>query len=141
MCMFVCMYIYIYIYICMCVYVCMFVCIYIFVCVLMFVCLYVHIYIYIYICVCVCVCVCVCSQEVDFMSFGTNDLTQMTCGFSRDDAGKFLKHYVDMEIYEQDPFQAVDQAGVGKLMQLCVSLARSVKPSMDIGICGEHGVS
>jgi len=79
------------------------------------------------------------AQEVDFMSFGTNDLTQMTCGFSRDDSGVFLKEYVAKKIYPRDPFAAVDQEGVGRLMQLCVTLARSVKPGMDIGICGEHG--
>lgn len=79
------------------------------------------------------------AQEAEFMSFGTNDLTQMTCGFSRDDSGVFLKHYVAQGIYDRDPFQAVDQLGVGRLMQLCVSLARDVNPKIDIGICGEHG--
>ena len=79
------------------------------------------------------------AKECDFFSFGTNDLTQMTCGFSRDDAGKFLGDYVRRGIYERDPFQAIDQEGVGKMMQLCVSLARSIKPDLDIGICGEHG--
>lgn len=79
------------------------------------------------------------APEADFMSFGTNDLTQMTCGFSRDDAGAFLKHYVAQGIYDRDPFQAIDQAGVGRLMNLCVTLARGVNPSIDIGICGEHG--
>jgi pyruvate,orthophosphate dikinase len=79
------------------------------------------------------------ALEADFMSFGTNDLTQMTCGFSRDDSGSFLKHYVAQEIYARDPFQSVDQLGVGRLMRLCVSLARGVKPGVDIGICGEHG--
>lgn len=79
------------------------------------------------------------AEVADFMSFGTNDLTQMTCGFSRDDSGVFLKEYVAKKIYPRDPFAAVDQDGVGRLMQLCVSLARDVKPNMDIGICGEHG--
>lgn len=79
------------------------------------------------------------AAEAQFMSFGTNDLTQMTCGFSRDDAGSFLKHYTKKKIYEYDPFQSVDQTGVGKLMQVCVVLARSVRPNIDIGICGEHG--
>ncbi|MBN2543201.1 pyruvate, phosphate dikinase [bacterium] len=79
------------------------------------------------------------AKEVDFMSFGTNDLTQMGCGFSRDDAGKFLKKYVEVGIYSRDPFQAIDQAGVGKLMKICVDNARSVKPNIEIGICGEHG--
>jgi len=78
------------------------------------------------------------AKEVDFMSFGTNDLTQMTCGFSRDDSATFLKHYVDKKIYSRDPFQAIDQEGVGRLMRICVSLARSVNPHIDIGICGEH---
>ncbi len=79
------------------------------------------------------------AKEVDFMSFGTNDLTQMTCGFSRDDAGKFLTHYVEKGIYEKDPFQSIDQTGVGKLMQICVENARKANPKIDIGICGEHG--
>ncbi len=78
------------------------------------------------------------AKEVEFMSFGTNDLTQMTCGFSRDDAGKFLKHYVEKEIYNRDPFQSIDQEGVGKLMELCVKNARKVNPKIGIGICGEH---
>jgi pyruvate,orthophosphate dikinase len=79
------------------------------------------------------------ATEAEFMSFGTNDLTQMTCGFSRDDSGVFLKEYVAKKIYKRDPFAAVDQDGVGRLMQLCVSLARDVNPKIDIGICGEHG--
>jgi len=78
------------------------------------------------------------AGEAQFMSFGTNDLTQMTCGFSRDDAGAFLKVYVEKGIYGQDPFTSIDQHGVGKLMKLCVSLARSVNPTIDFGICGEH---
>ncbi len=79
------------------------------------------------------------AVEVDFMSFGTNDLTQMTCGLSRDDAGKFLGIYVDKEIYDRDPFESIDQTGVGLLMKICVEKARKIKPDMEIGICGEHG--
>jgi len=79
------------------------------------------------------------AKEADFMSFGTNDLTQMGCGFSRDDAGKFLGIYVEKGIFKSDPFQSIDQEGVGKFMQLCIEKARSVKPKMGIGICGEHG--
>ena len=79
------------------------------------------------------------AKEVDFMSFGTNDLTQMTCGFSRDDAGKFLGAYVEKGIYNRDPFQSIDQEGVGKIMQLCIEKARKVNPKIEIGICGEHG--
>ncbi len=79
------------------------------------------------------------AKEADFMSFGTNDLTQMGCGFSRDDAGKFLGNYVDKAIYPRDPFQAIDQDGVGKLMEICIEKARSTKPNIEIGICGEHG--
>jgi pyruvate,orthophosphate dikinase len=73
----------------------------------------------------------------DFFSFGTNDLTQMTLGFSRDDSGKFLDQYRKLGIYEADPFQAVDQEGVGQLMAIAVSKARSVKPNINIGLCGE----
>jgi len=79
------------------------------------------------------------AQEAEFMSFGTNDLTQMSCGFSRDDSGTFLKAYVQQKIYDKDPFQSIDQEGVGKLMRICVALARSTSPKIDIGICGEHG--
>jgi len=80
------------------------------------------------------------AKEADFLSFGTNDLTQMTCGFSRDDAAKFLKPYVEeLGVYERDPFQSIDQEGVGLLMQLCVEKARKAKPKIEIGICGEHG--
>ncbi|MFA6653400.1 MAG: pyruvate, phosphate dikinase, partial [Candidatus Delongbacteria bacterium] len=75
----------------------------------------------------------------DFMSFGTNDLTQMTCGFSRDDAGSFLTKYVDKGIYEKDPFQTIDRDGVGKLMQHCIITAKEANPNIHIGICGEHG--
>jgi pyruvate,orthophosphate dikinase len=79
------------------------------------------------------------AKQVDFMSFGTNDLTQMTCGFSRDDAGKFLGPYVEARIYDRDPFQSIDQTGVGEIMQLCVERARKANPKIEIGICGEHG--
>ncbi|HLC95826.1 MAG TPA: pyruvate, phosphate dikinase [Candidatus Nanoarchaeia archaeon] len=79
------------------------------------------------------------AGECDFMSFGTNDLTQMTCGFSRDDSGKFLKPYVEQGIYDRDPFQSIDQTGVGKLMEICVKAARKVNPKIELGICGEHG--
>jgi len=79
------------------------------------------------------------AEQCDFLSFGTNDLTQMTCGFSRDDASKFLVDYVRKGIYERDPFTAIDVDGVGKMMKICVALARAVKPNIDIGICGEHG--
>jgi pyruvate,orthophosphate dikinase len=79
------------------------------------------------------------ASECDFFSFGTNDLTQMTCGFSRDDAGSFLGMYVDKGIYDRDPFQAIDQSGVGKLMKQCIDTARKVKPDIHVGICGEHG--
>jgi pyruvate,orthophosphate dikinase len=79
------------------------------------------------------------ATEAEFMSFGTNDLTQTTLGFSRDDAGRFIPSYVEKNIFEKDPFQTLDQEGVGKIMKLTVSKARSVKPNMEIGICGEHG--
>jgi len=80
------------------------------------------------------------AKEAEFISFGTNDLTQMTCGFSRDDAAKFLKPYVEtLNVYERDPFQSIDQSGVGLLMQLCVEKARKANPKLEIGICGEHG--
>ncbi|MDO4355751.1 MAG: pyruvate, phosphate dikinase [Clostridia bacterium] len=75
----------------------------------------------------------------DFFSFGTNDLTQMTFGFSRDDAAKFLTAYYDTKIYESDPFQHLDQAGVGKLIQLAATEGRAVRPDLGLGICGEHG--
>ena len=79
------------------------------------------------------------AKEAEFFCFGTNDLTQMTFGFSRDDAGKFLGAYYDTKIYENDPFAKLDQQGVGKLMDMAVKLGRSVRPEMHIGICGEHG--
>ena len=79
------------------------------------------------------------AKEAEFFCFGTNDLTQMTFGFSRDDAGKFLGAYYDAKIYENDPFAKLDQNGVGKLMDMAVKLGRNVRPDMHIGICGEHG--
>jgi pyruvate,orthophosphate dikinase len=79
------------------------------------------------------------AKEAEFMSFGTNDLTQIGCGFSRDDAAKFLKPYVEQGVYARDPFQAIDREGVGEFMKMCISKARSTKPHIEIGICGEHG--
>ena len=79
------------------------------------------------------------AKEAEFFCFGTNDLTQMTFGFSRDDAGKFLGSYYDGKIYENDPFAKLDQVGVGKLMKMTVELGRSVRPDITVGICGEHG--
>ena len=79
------------------------------------------------------------AKEAEFFCFGTNDLTQMTFGFSRDDAGKFLPAYYDAKIYENDPFAKLDQVGVGKLMDMAVKLGKSVRPDMHCGICGEHG--
>jgi len=79
------------------------------------------------------------AKEAEFFSFGTNDLTQMTCGFSRDDSARFLIPYVEKGIYARDPFQSIDQEGVGLLMKMAVSLARGVRKDIDIGICGEHG--
>ncbi len=79
------------------------------------------------------------AQEADFFSFGTNDLTQTTFGLSRDDSGKFMNEYVDRDIWERDPAAGIDERGVGKLMEICIGLARSVKPKMEIGICGEQG--
>ena len=79
------------------------------------------------------------AKEAEFFCFGTNDLTQMTFGFSRDDAGKFLPAYYANKIYESDPFARLDQIGVGKLMKMAVELGRSVRPNMHCGICGEHG--
>lgn len=79
------------------------------------------------------------AKQADFFSFGTNDLTQMTFGFSRDDAGKFLNDYYEKGVYEFDPFQKLDQKGVGKLVQMAVTLGRQTKPNIKLGICGEHG--
>ena len=79
------------------------------------------------------------AKEADFFCFGTNDLTQMTYGFSRDDAGKFLNAYYDAKILENDPFARLDQTGVGKLMEMTIKLGKPVNPSLHIGICGEHG--
>ena len=79
------------------------------------------------------------AEEAEFFSFGTNDLTQMTFGFSRDDAGKFLDDYYNKKIYESDPFAKVDQKGVGKLMKMAAELGRKVRPNIKLGICGEHG--
>ena len=79
------------------------------------------------------------AKEADFFCFGTNDLTQMTFGFSRDDAGKFLNAYYESKIFENDPFAKLDQNGVGKLMEMTIKLGRPVNPDLHIGICGEHG--
>lgn len=79
------------------------------------------------------------AAEADFFSFGTNDLTQMTFGFSRDDAGTFLTHYYEKRIFENDPFAKLDQKGVGKLVKLATDLGRQAKPELKIGVCGEHG--
>ena len=79
------------------------------------------------------------AKEAEFFSFGTNDLTQLTYGFSRDDAGKFLKSYYEKKIFEFDPFQRIDEEGVGKLVQHAVKLGKSARPNIELGICGEHG--
>ncbi|MEG1753170.1 MAG: putative PEP-binding protein, partial [Christensenella sp.] len=79
------------------------------------------------------------AKEAEFFSFGTNDLTQMTFGFSRDDAGKFLDDYYAKKIYESDPFAKLDQDGVGKLVKMAVELGRKTRPNIKLGICGEHG--
>ena len=79
------------------------------------------------------------AKEADFFCFGTNDLTQMTFGFSRDDAGKFLNAYYDTKIFENDPFAKLDQTGVGKLMEMAIKLGKPVNPKLHVGICGEHG--
>ena len=79
------------------------------------------------------------AKEAEFFSFGTNDLTQMTFGFSRDDAGKFLDAYYETKIYENDPFAKLDQTGVGKLVKMAAELGRSTRPDIKLGICGEHG--
>ena len=79
------------------------------------------------------------AEEAEFFSFGTNDLTQMTFGFSRDDAGKFLGDYYKNKIYESDPFARLDQKGVGQLVQMAAEKGRSTRPDIKLGICGEHG--
>ena len=79
------------------------------------------------------------ANEAEFVSFGTNDLTQMTFGFSRDDAGKFLGEYYDKKIYDNDPFKKIDQKGVGKLVEMAIDLGRKTRPNIELGICGEHG--
>ena len=79
------------------------------------------------------------ATEAEFFSFGTNDLTQMTFGFSRDDAGKFLASYYDRKIYESDPFSKLDQAGVGRLVKMAAELGRETRPDIKLGICGEQG--
>ncbi len=79
------------------------------------------------------------AAEADFFSFGTNDMTQMGCGFSRDDAGKFLAEYVEYGVYDYDPFQVLDTDGVGKFVEIAVELGQQAKPEIKLGICGEHG--
>jgi len=79
------------------------------------------------------------AKVAEFFSFGTNDLTQMTFGFSRDDAGKFLKEYVDKKILPNDPFRILDRDGVGQLIKMAYEKGRSVNPKLKLGICGEHG--
>ena len=79
------------------------------------------------------------AEEAQFFCFGTNDLTQMTYGFSRDDAGKFLNAYYDAKIFESDPFAKLDQVGVGSLMKMAIKLGKAENPALHLGICGEHG--
>jgi pyruvate,orthophosphate dikinase len=79
------------------------------------------------------------GKAAEFFSFGTNDLTQMTMGFSRDDAGSFLPEYVKKGIYEQDPFRSIDQKGVGQLVEMAAQKGRAVRPDIELGVCGEHG--
>jgi pyruvate,orthophosphate dikinase len=79
------------------------------------------------------------AKEAEFFSFGTNDLTQTTFGFSRDDAGKFITHYTENTILEKDPFQTLDQEGVGELVKMGVAKGRSTRQDLKVGICGEHG--
>ena len=79
------------------------------------------------------------AKEAEFFSFGTNDLTQMTYGFSRDDAGKFLNEYYEKKIFESDPFAKLDQVGVGKLMKIAIEGGKETRPDIKLGICGEHG--
>jgi pyruvate,orthophosphate dikinase len=79
------------------------------------------------------------AKEAEFFSFGTNDLTQMGFGFSRDDSGKFLNAYVDKGIFAKSPFEVLDQRGIGKMMEIAVDLGRKTRPDIKLGICGEHG--
>ena len=79
------------------------------------------------------------AEEAEFFSFGTNDLTQMTFGYSRDDASKFLTDYYQKGILEHDPFASIDQEGVGKLVEIAATLGRETRPDLELGICGEHG--
>ena len=79
------------------------------------------------------------AREAEFFSFGTNDLTQMTFGFSRDDTGKLIQAYVDKGILEEDPFQVIDENGVGKLVAMAASMGKQTRPKIKLGICGEHG--
>ena len=79
------------------------------------------------------------GRQAEFFSFGTNDLTQMTMGFSRDDAAKFLPVYLKKGIYEHDPFRSLDQKGVGLLVAMAVEKGRAVRPGIEMGVCGEHG--
>ena len=79
------------------------------------------------------------AGQAEFFSFGTNDLTQMTMGFSRDDAGSFLPDYIRKGLYERDPFRSIDQKGVGLLVKMAVDKGRSVRPGIEMGVCGEHG--
>ena len=79
------------------------------------------------------------AKEAEFFSFGTNDLTQMTFGFSRDDAATFLPSYYEKNIFEQDPFEKLDQSGVGQLVEMAARQGRATRPNIHMGICGEHG--
>jgi len=79
------------------------------------------------------------ARHAEFFSFGTNDLTQMTLGFSRDDAGNFLPDYLRMGLYEHDPFRSIDQKGVGALVEMAVRKGHETRPGLETGVCGEHG--
>ncbi len=79
------------------------------------------------------------AKEAEFFSFGTNDLTQMTFGFSRDDTGEIIQEYLDKLIFEEDPFQTLDQNGVGQLVEMAVAKGKATRPNIKLGICGEHG--